>query len=325
MDILSRALSDKRLRGSLLAMLDFSDPWRVDFETAPSGAPMHYIIEGYAWLERPNLPAIRLGPGDLVMFPRWDRHWLRSADGHKRDLTVREVVRLNEGDVWAPGQWLDRPLKLSLKGGNDRTRILSLVFELDESTPHPLLLGLPRYIHLDAADTGMERWLRMTLDFLSEESEQQQSGYAVVSSRLADLVFMQILRSHILRHPDQVAGWLRALVDPGIGAALAVMHDRPEDDWPLHKLAKHSGMSRSTFCSKFKYLVGQTPYNYLRIVRLERAKEQLIGGERIKSLISQAGYSTHYAFSKAFRDHFGISPQKMRGNRASHRKSESED
>ncbi|WP_168557849.1 AraC family transcriptional regulator [Novosphingobium sp. SG720] len=312
MDSLSRALSDKRLRGSLLAMLDFANPWKVDFESAPSGAPMHYILEGSAWLDRPGMEPIELREGDLVMFPRWDRHWLRSADGHLRELTVREVVSQNSGDVWRPGDWLNRPLWLTLEGGAQHTRILSLVFELDETTPHPLLLGLPRFIKIDAARTGMEPWLRMTLDFLSAESEQQQSGYAVVSSRLADLVFTQIVRSHILRHPDEVAGWLRALVDPGIGAALAVMHDRPDEDWPLHRLARNSGMSRSTFCLRFKQLLDQTPYQYLRMVRLDRARERLLAGERIKLLVEEAGYATHYAFRKAFRQRFGMSPQEMR-------------
>ncbi|MFZ2997666.1 cupin domain-containing protein [Sphingobium sp.] len=312
MDSLSRALSDKRLRGSLLAMLEFSAPWRVDFETALSGAPMHYILEGTVWLDRPGEEPIQLNAGELVMFPRWDRHWLRSRNGFLRDMTVREVVRQNQGDAWAPGQWLDRPLKLTLDGTGEKAKILSLVFELDENSPHPLLLGLPRFIHVDAERTGMEAWLRMTLDFLSAESEQQQSGYAVVSSRLADLVFMQIVRSQLLRHPQEAAGWLRALVDPGIGMALAAMHDRPEDDLPLHKLAKNCGMSRSTFCSRFKQLVGETPYQYLRSVRLERARQRLLSGERIKVLVDDTGYATYYAFGKAFRHHFGMSPQQMR-------------
>ncbi|MDR7154354.1 AraC-like DNA-binding protein [Sphingobium xenophagum] len=316
MDSLSRALADKRLKGSLLAMLDFVSPWKVDFENAPSGAPMHFILEGTAWLDRPGMPSLRLNAGELVMFPRWDRHWLRSDDGHLRDITIREAVRMNEGDVWQPGQWLDRPLRVSLAGiggsAGQRTRILSLVFELDETTPHPLLLGLPRFIHLNAHATGMESWLRITLDFLSAESEQQHGGYAVVSSRLADLVFMQIVRFELLRHPENVAGWLRALVDPGIGASLAAIHDRPEEDWSVDRLARNCGMSRSTFCLRFKKLVGQTPYQYLRTVRLERARERLLAGARIKAVVGEAGYATYYAFGQAFRDHFDMSPQDMR-------------
>lgn len=312
MDHLSKALADTHLRGSLLAMLDFAAPWSVDFETAHSGAPTHYIVSGEAWLDRMGEPPLRLVPGDLVMFPRWDRHILSCTPKTEGTLTIREVVARSKGVRWTPGEWLDHPLSISIPGDGPRTTLLSLVFELDENTPHPLLLALPRLIHLSAADTQIGPWLQQLMQFLIAEAESQRGGYAVVSSRIADLLFMQIVRSELLTRPEQVAGWLRALVDPAIGTALAAMHDRPGERWTLPALARISGLSRSGFCARFRELMDVTPHQHLQRLRMEAAAARLSAGARVKSLADEFGYATPFSFNLAFKRHFGMTPSAYR-------------
>lgn len=316
MDNLSKTLADAHLRGSLLATLDFAAPWSVDFETAPSGAPTHYIISGEAVLKRPGARPLHLAAGDLVMFPRWDAHCLGSPDASVETIAIREVVRRNDGVSWHPGEWLDGPLHLSLDGDGERTRILSMVFELDETTPHPLLLSLPRFIHLRADAIEMGSLLRTTLDFLTNESAHQREGYAVVSSRLADLVFMQILRTQLLSAPGEVAGWLRALTDPAIGATMAAIHDNPGHNWTVQDMARASGLSRSGFCARFKGLTGNSPYQYLRGLKMNLATRRLAEGASVKALAADLGYATSYAFSSAFRQQFGLSPSQYRAAQA---------
>lgn len=312
MDHLSKALANTRLRGSLLATLDFAAPWFVDFETAPAGSPAHYIVSGEAWLEHPGEEPLHLASGDLVMFPRWDPHFLRSKGASGQPVSIRDVVSRNNAPVWVPGDWLDGPIHLLLPGEGDHTRLLSMVFDLEETGPHALLLGLPRFIHLaaDANETGS--LLKTTLDFLAAESVHRRDGYTVVSSRLADLVFMQIVRDQLLRQPDQVAGWLRALVDPAIGEAIAAIHDNPAAPWTLNAMARASGLSRSGFCARFKDLTGTPPSQYLRSLKMTMAAERLAAGVRIKQLATELGYATPYAFGSAFKQHFGILPSHYR-------------
>lgn len=309
MDHLSKALADTHLRGSLLTTLDFAAPWSVDFETAPSGAPTHYVVSGEAWLAWDEGPPLKLSPGDLVMIPRWDRHSLRSSEQPlTATRTIRDVVADSQAEPWTPGTWLDSPLRIVLPGEGPRTSLLSLVFELDENTPHPLLLALPRLIHVRSADSDMGPWLQQLLQFLVAEAETHRGGYAVVSSRLADLLFMQIIRSQLLARPDQVAGWLRALVDPGIGTVLAAMHDAPGENWTLQTMARLSGLSRSVFCARFKQLMEITPHQHLHTLRMTAAAERLTRGARIKPLADELGYATSFSFASAFKRHFGMTP-----------------
>lgn len=279
----------------------------MDFEQAP-GAPTHYVVSGEAWLERPGADPLRLGPGDLVMFPRWDRHVLHSGNPATPLRTIRDVVRANEGPMWRPGEWLDQPLNIALDGDGARTRMLSLVFELDESGPHPLLLGLPPLIHVRSADLDMAPWLQTVLHFLSGEATARRAGYAAVSSRLADLLFIQIVRSQLLTRPGEVAGWLRALVDPALGPAIAALHEHPGEDWSLPRLARRAGLSRSTLYERFLALTGTTPARYVHGVRMEAAATRLSGGARVKAVAAELGYATPYAFANAFRRAFGVSP-----------------
>jgi hypothetical protein len=206
MDQLSKSLEGTRLRGSLLATLYFSAPWHVDFDTA-IGAPTHYIVDGEAVLLRRDGPPLLLRSGDLVMFPRWDGHAMRSPDATGAASSIHEVVQANGKISWAPGdEWMEEPLVLESGGGGARTTILSMVFELDPKAPHPLLLALPRFIYAPRADASMGPWLQPVLKFMATETVERRAGYALVSSRLADLLFMQIIRSQLVLRSGEVAG-----------------------------------------------------------------------------------------------------------------------
>ena len=59
--------------------------------------------------------------------------------------------------------------------------------------------------------------------------------------------------------------------------------------------------------------VGENIASYVRRVRLERAGRKLrMGAVDITEVALAAGYDTHAAFSKAFKQHFGLSPSEFR-------------
>ncbi len=81
----------------------------------------------------------------------------------------------------------------------------------------------------------------------------------------------------------------------------------------LDDIARHLGMSRSSFCSFFKKASGQTFVNYLNDVRLERAGEMLQSTSLTVSEISaKVGFNDTPYFHRAFRRKFGVSPQLFR-------------
>src|SRR5258708_19701695 len=104
---------------------------------------------------------------------------------------------------------------------------------------------------------------------------EQAQGSEVVASRLAEVLFIQVLRAHIASGPERNKGWLRAIFDPQMGAALSAIHDRVNTPWTVESLAKAAGMSRSAFAARFKELLGQTPLEYVTEWRIQKAIQLL--------------------------------------------------
>src|SRR5438477_362331 len=77
-------------------------------------------------------------------------------------------------------------------------------------------------------------WLEATLKSLAAESTSEVPGAQLIMARLTDVLCVQILRAYIAQEAtegqtcDQQAGMLRALRDPHLGKALALMHQQPE-------------------------------------------------------------------------------------------------
>jgi AraC family transcriptional regulator len=90
---------------------------------------------------------------------------------------------------------------------------------------------------------------------------------------------------------------------------------RDHIDEPLNReiLADVAGFSIPHFHRIFTACVGENIASYVRRIRLERAGRKLrMGAVDITEVALAAGYDTHAAFSKAFRDHFGLSPSDFR-------------
>jgi AraC family transcriptional regulator len=78
-------------------------------------------------------------------------------------------------------------------------------------------------------------------------------------------------------------------------------------------LAAIAGFSVPHFHRVFSRQVGESPSAYIRRVRMERAGRKLrMGAVDIGEVALAAGYESHNAFSKAFKQHFGLSPSEFR-------------
>ena len=86
-------------------------------------------------------------------------------------------------------------------------------------------------------------------------------------------------------------------------------------DEPLHRevLAAVAGFSVPHFHRIFTAYTGENNGSYVRRVRMERAGRKLrMGAVDITEVALAAGYDTHAAFAKAFKQHFGVSPGEFR-------------
>ena len=152
--------------------------------------------------------------------------------------------------------------------------------------------------------------MRWSLDRMREELRDQQLGSSFVVQQLAYMMLVQALRVHITEASRGGVGWLYALADPQMKAAIVSMHANPSNPWTVNGLAESVGMSRSIFAMRFKETVGSSPMEYLTRWRMLLAGDRLItSGDSIIAIASSLGYESESAFGKAFKRVTGCSPR----------------
>ncbi|WP_438448583.1 response regulator transcription factor [Gorillibacterium sp. sgz5001074] len=97
--------------------------------------------------------------------------------------------------------------------------------------------------------------------------------------------------------------------------AVALVHDELDRPVTAADVAKRVGMSRSYFSQCFRDIIGSTFNDYLRHVRMERAKELLLCTNKTIAWIAEnTGYTDEKYFSRTFRDYEGLLPSEFRSS-----------
>lgn len=109
-----------------------------------------------------------------------------------------------------------------------------------------------------------------------EELRDPQPGAMLIAQHLAHTMLLQALRLHLSDASHRQVGWLFALADKQISAAIAALHEESGHRWTLHELAERVGMSRSAFAHKFRDTVGESAMEYLTHWRMLLAGDKLI-------------------------------------------------
>ncbi len=92
-------------------------------------------------------------------------------------------------------------------------------------------------------------------------------------------------------------------------AAIEYIERNLFDKIDMKLLAKHCGVSSATLFRKFKADFKMTPYDYIKVRKLEEAKKLLKKGKHtINEICYLVGYSDPSSFSRSFKSHFGVPP-----------------
>lgn len=170
---------------------------------------------------------------------------------------------------------------------------------------------LPPLVTVHPADPHGTR-LAQLIEHLAAEVTVAAAGGPLVQNHLAQILLVHMLRAHAAR-TDRPTGWLGALNEDGVGAALRAVHADVSHSWSLRELAEISHMSRSAFAQAFKKHVGIPPLEYLIQWRMSLARDALARDTVSISELAQAtGYRSESAFSTAFRRVVGSSPAQFR-------------
>jgi AraC-like DNA-binding protein len=180
---------------------------------------------------------------------------------------------------------------------------------------NPLLAALPRLMHM----RGMSNpWLGAFVRQVIEETRPGRPGADTVLTRMAELMFIELLRRYLDELPPGQTGWLAGLRDEVVGKVLTLLHARPEHPWTINDIAREVASSRSSVAKRFTELVGQPPMQYLTQLRMQVAANQLAQTTaKIAAVGAAAGYDSEAAFSRAFKKATGLSPGAWREARRS--------
>jgi AraC-like DNA-binding protein len=301
MDPLSDVLSLLKLRSFMCGGFDMGGEWSIHFPEH-EGIKCYALVSGESWLSVEGVPApIRLEAGDCFLLPRG------------RPFSLASDLSLTPVDAYALFQLPLHGAIRTVNGGGDCFGVGGH-FSLVGKHASILLGGLPPIVHIrKESDKSAMRW---SLERMMQELREREPGGFLVAQQLATMMLVQALRLHLAEGLRGGVGWLFALADPQMSAAISAMHDDPAHGWTVQGLAERAGMSRSIFALRFKQTVGAAPMEYLARWRMLLAGDKLVNSsEPISAIALSLGYESESAFSTAFKRVMGCSPRRYSRDR----------
>ncbi|HJX44771.1 MAG TPA: AraC family transcriptional regulator [Geodermatophilus sp.] len=307
-DPVGELLADLRIRGTFYCRSEATAPWGLEMPALPGCMSFHVVTRGTCVLEVDGDRRL-LGVGDLALVPHGRGHLLRSD----ADAPVA-----GRADLLPQHHLGEHYSVLRLDGGGAPAAMVCGVVEPERPGAAHLLGLLPPLLVVDGSSSARTGWLPLLLHVLADEAAEDRPGAEAVVTRLADVVVLQAVRGWL----DTAAtgpGWLRALRDPQVGQAVALLHRDPGTAWTLTRLAREARMSRSSFAARFTELAGEPVMRHLARWRMHLATVALGEGARVGELAGRLGYESEAAFSRAYKRIVGVPPTAAGAVESSHR------
>lgn len=302
------ALERVRLDGAIFFRAEFTENW--EFES-----PL-----------REMAPVIRPGAERLILFHivAAGRCWVSAGDGERHWASRGDVIVLPYGDDYTMGgatpapciplltlmerpPWATMPV-LTHGAGGERTDIVCGYLHSEDPLFDPNLRAFPPAFVVRLPNGPARRWVESSIEFALATTDRT-TPMEPVSTRLPELLLIEVLRAHLADAPVAEHGWVAALRDPILGPAMARLHAEPNRRWTVVGLAKEVAVSRSVLDGRFRDVLGRSPIRYLTEWRMHLAQDLLIATDlTIATIGRRVGYDSEEAFSRAFKRARGRSP-----------------
>ena len=292
-DPLSDVLALLQVRSGAALRMTAGGPWALRF---PSYPYLKFIaqLRGVLLVQvEGDTHPYRLEAGDCLLM-RSGRPYVAATDLAlpARDGTAHFAALCDGALTWGDPD------------ASDAMEMIAGRFEFDAHQRDLLEQVAPPELHI-RADAQAAPALRALLELYGREAGAPDAGARLVTDGLARIALVQALRAPGgARH-----GWLAALADPKIGAALRLLHGAPERRWSVAELARDTAMSRSALALRFRELVGMAPLQYLQAWRMRLARKALHEEDTpVAAIAWRLGYASESAFSAAFKRGSGCAP-----------------
>lgn len=305
-DALTAALYQVRMRGAFYSWTEASTECSVAMPQFPDTLSFHIVAHGTAYLEVDGAETVRLDAGKLALVPRGIGHRVSTTPGAevvgRADLLPQAML----GDAFSV-------LRIGPEGAKPPLAMLCGVVAFDSPAVDGMLAVLPPIVTVDSARHPV---MAALLPLLARELREPMPGGDAVATRLADVLVVETIRAWLADEQADAGGWLAALRDPQLGAAVAAVHRDPGHPWTLETLARRATMSRSAFAARFTAVVGMPPMAYVSAARMRAARAMLAEGRSVAAVAAAHGYGSEAAFSRAFARVTGETPGRVRRSAA---------
>jgi AraC-like DNA-binding protein len=287
-----------RPRATLWGRTDGVGRWAVSFRKRDD-LLFCWIERGECQLIGPFVAPVHLQPDDFLLI-RTSSPFTLTTDPSMEPEDSETLVARTRDTTLKLGEGTDSPV--TLRGGR---------FVFDTANEDLLTDLLPSMVHVTAGDTSSWR-VRSLLKVNEAECLHPGPGSEFIIARLMELILVEILRSEALRADLEETGLLAGLADTVTARALSAIHRDVAYGWTVSRLARLCGVSRSTFATRFRKVVGTGPIEYLQQWRIALAKDDLRRRTRSIGEIALAiGFQSSSAFSTAFTRVVGCSPKRF--------------
>lgn len=186
----------------------------------------------------------------------------------------------------------------SMVVGIDQEQLRELLLDLDE-LPSPKPMRPPRAVYRAPLTPELEHAGGRLLACLRDDRRTR----ALARPTVREILF------HVLAGP--FGATLRALAEGPTGQmaqVLRYMNARFAQHHSIADLAQMAHMSIPTFHQHFKAMTASSPLQYLKAIRLTRARQMLRAGGSVKGVAHDVGYASESQFSREYRRFFGAAP-----------------
>lgn len=188
--------------------------------------------------------------------------------------------------------------------------VLTAAYRKLGGSPAPAVAELPPLLVV-AADPNRCGGLAAAVDLLAAETPSQPTADSVVLRAMQTLLILAFRAW--TREGSGVVGRHHTAGDPLVERIIQAFHDDPARDWTLADLARSLSVSRATLTRRFAAGLGEGPLSHLTRLRMALAEERLRDTDiPIKAIARSVGYSSPYAFSRAFARTYGLAPELVR-------------
>ena len=198
-DPLGEVLHLLRMRGAFYSRTELSEPWALEMPAFADTVSFHLVTKGSCDLDVAGNDTVELRAGDLALVPHGKGHLLSSGP----DAGPPGRVDL------LPQRHISEHYSVLTHGGGGRpSRLLCGVVAFDAPAARELLRMLPAIIHIGVSSDLGPTSVHETIRLMSAELADLRPGGEAITTRLADIIVVQAIRSWLEHDPAARSGWL---------------------------------------------------------------------------------------------------------------------